>query len=137
MALSARLGDFALALKRLEEAYSKTHASKDDENYTFFRDSAIQRFEFTLEIAWKSIKSFLEEIEGVTCRSPKSCIREFFASGHMESEEIQTLLEMVDDRNLATHTYHEHVAEDIFHALDRYLPLLKKLYDELQRNLRL
>ena len=65
----------------------------------------MQRFEFTLEIAWKSIKSFLWKRKGVECRSSKGCIREF-AAGYVDEKETLRLLQMVDDRNLASHTYH-------------------------------
>ena len=39
--------DFETSIERLEEAYIKTTENKNGEYYSFFRDSAIQRFEFT------------------------------------------------------------------------------------------
>jgi len=131
MALEKKLADFERALTRLEEAYERSMALEDDEAFAFYRDSTIQRFEFTLEIAWKSIKTFLLEIEGVECRSPKSCIRELFAAAHLDAAQTQTLLEMVDSRNLATHTYHETLADDIFEAIGGYLAVFSALYREL------
>jgi hypothetical protein len=50
MALSKKLSDFQKALKRLKEAYDKTLLKKEEEDYVFFRDSTIQRFEFIVEI---------------------------------------------------------------------------------------
>ena len=113
MVLTKKLADFSSALKRLEEAHTKAVEARGSENYSFFRDSAIQRFEFTLEIAWKSIKSFLLEQEGIECRSPKGCMREFSVTGYIDADETLRLLQMVDDRNLASHTYHENIAEEI------------------------
>jgi len=128
MALEKKLNDFRNALDRLDESIEKSIIYKDQEEYSFFRDSAIQRFEFTLEIAWKSIKSYLLVNEGVECRSPKSCMREFFSIGHIDQSEISTLLEMIDDRNLATHTYHESLSEEIFLKIEEYSKLLEKIY---------
>ena len=128
MALDKKLKDFDNALSRLEESINKTNAYKAQEEYTFFRDSTIQRFEFTLEIAWKSIKQFLLEHEGLECRSPKACMREFFSVGYLNEEEIALLLQMIDDRNLATHTYHEALADDIFSHIEVYRVLLKRIY---------
>jgi hypothetical protein len=40
---------------------------------------------------------------------------------------------MVDDRNLATHTYHESLADEIFSHIDIYLELLQKVYIKMKR----
>jgi nucleotidyltransferase substrate binding protein (TIGR01987 family) len=132
MALAKKLTDFENALHRLKEAIEQSLVHKEEETYTFFRDSTIQRFEFTLEIAWKSIKTFLLEHEGIECRSPKGCIREFFSAGYLTHTEVTTLLTMIDDRNLATHTYHEALANEIFEHIQDYLPLLNKIYITLK-----
>ena len=128
MALAKKLADFGSALKRLEEAYNRTIELGGNDERSFFRDSTIQRFEFTLEIAWKSIKSFLLDHEGIECRSPKGCIREFHSAGYITESEAVTLLQMIDDRNLASHTYHESLADEIFDHIGGYIPLLKKIF---------
>jgi len=128
MAIIKKLADFHNSLQRLEEAHHKTIAHKDDDEYTFFRDSTIQRFEFTLEIAWKSIKSYLLEQEGIECRSPKGCMREFFTAGYISEDETTQLLAMIDDRNLSTHTYHEALADEIYSHIKEYLITLKNIY---------
>jgi len=132
VALEKKVHDFDSALKRLEEALRIALQHKGEDTYSFFRDSSIQRFEFTLEIAWKSVKTFLLEYEGVECRSPKGCIREFFSAGYLDEAETTTMLVMIDDRNLATHTYHESLADEIFLHIQEYLPLLKHVYTLLK-----
>jgi len=133
MAIEKKLNDFNSALNRLSEAVEITLANKEQVTYSFFRDSAIQRFEFTLEIAWKSIKSFLLEYEGIECRSPKGCVREFLSTGYLDNTQISTLLMMIDDRNLATHTYHESLANEIFDHIQEYLPILQNIYNLIQK----
>jgi nucleotidyltransferase substrate binding protein (TIGR01987 family) len=127
VALEKKLANFQNALQRLQEAYNKTVAHQKDDEYTFYRDSTIQRFEFTLEIAWKSIKNYLLVQDGIECRSPKACMREFFSAGHISDRSTQKLLMMVDDRNLSTHTYHESVADEIFSHIGDYISLLKSI----------
>jgi len=134
MALTKKLADYRNALSRLEESHHQTILHQESEAFSFYRDSTIQRFEFTLEIAWKSIKTFLLEAEGIECRSPKSCIRELLATAHLNAEQIQTMLEMVDDRNLATHTYHESLANEIFQSIQTYISLFQILYSELSKH---
>ena len=135
MAVEKKIQDFNNALIRLSEAVQIALSHQEDKNFSFFRDSSIQRFEFTLEIAWKSIKSFLLEYEGIECRSPKGCVREFLSAGYLDESDIATLLVMIDDRNLVTHTYHESLADEIFLHIKEYLPILQNLYKVLKEKL--
>jgi len=68
----AQLAQFKKALSRLNEALA---APKSD----IVRDSAIQRFEFTIDMAWKLVKTCLEEKYGIVCQAPKECFREALA----------------------------------------------------------
>ena len=122
-----RIEDFEKSLNRLQEAVNKAFFNIQNEDYPFFRDSAIQRFEFTVEIMWKSIKHFLLINEGIECVSPKKCLREFFVVSNLDEEDAKTALKMIDDRNLTSHTYHEEVAEEIFSNLKDYVELMKKI----------
>jgi len=135
MALDRLLSDLKNAFSRLKESYDKTINSQNTADYSFFRDSTIQRFEFTIEILWKTVKEFLKLKEGIECRSPKSCIRDFFGSGYLSSQDVVTLLEAIDDRNLTSHTYHEEVADKIFQNIKKYLPVVKSVINEIEKNI--
>ena len=132
MALKKILEDFEKALKRLKEAYELANLMKEGKHYEFFRDSAIQRFEFTTERIWKTLKEFLCEKEGIVCKSPKSCIREFFSVGYLKEEETFSLLKAIDDQNRTSHIYHEEVAEDFFSFIGDYLTLFEKVLKTLK-----
>ena len=132
MALEKLIGDFEKALKRLKGAYELANLMRNKEYYDFFRDSAIQRFEFTTEVMWKSLKEFLREKEGIVCKSPKSCIRELFSVGYLKEEETFKLLKAIDDRNRTSHTYHEEIAEEIFHSIGEHLSLFEKVLKTLK-----
>ncbi len=88
------------------------------------RDAAIQRFEFTFEAIWKAAKLYLKEIEGIEVGSPKGVLRSFREVGILSEEETSLGLEMVDDRNLTSHTYNEGLAVSIYVRLDQYAKLL-------------
>lgn len=135
MALDRLLSDLKNAFSRLKESYDKTINSQNTADYSFFRDSTIQRFEFTIEILWKTVKEFLKLKEGIECRSPKSCIRDFFGSGYLSSQDVVTLLEAIDDRNLTSHTYHEEVADKIFQNIKKYLPVIKSVINDIEKNI--
>lgn len=79
------------------------------------RDSAIQRFEFTLDLSWKVLKTYLEDQKGVICKSPKECFREAYKQGVIEYED--DWLKLVDLRNETSHTYNEEYAKAIYKEL--------------------
>lgn len=124
--LSRKFEDFRKALLRLEEAYDRAK-NADIIDYPFFRDSAIQRFEFTVEAFWKYLKEFLKVQEGKICNSPKSYIRGYMGSGYITEKDAAILLKMIDDRNMTSYTYHEEVAEIIFGQLNLYISTLRKI----------
>ncbi len=88
------------------------------------RDAAIQRFEFTFELAWKALKDFYFD-KGVDLNSPKDVFRHAFASGDIHDE--KTWLEMLRDRNLTSHTYNEILSCNVFSNLPKYFNALKSL----------
>jgi len=114
---------FQKALNRLKEALA---AEKND----FTRDSAIQRFEFTLDLSWKALKTLLEEKYGVVCTSPKGCFREAFEQGLIDYNEIW--LKMVDWRNETVHTYREEFAENLYNSLPETTEAFEKLFAVLK-----
>lgn len=111
--------DFSSALTRLKEVLAMP---KD----TVTRDSAIQRFEFTLDLAWKTTKEFLEKFRGVRCASPKGCFKEAFAQGIIEHDPFW--LDLVDLRNDTVHTYKEELAERVFSQLPRAVEYFNALF---------
>ncbi len=115
----------ARAVERLKTALERP---KDE----FVRDSAIQRFEFTFELAWKTLKTFLE-LQGLEARSPRSAIRGAFQAGLLPEDPFW--LEMLELRNLTSHTYDEALAERIYaelpKALKRFQELLRRLEEAL------
>ena len=121
--LEALTKQFGRALDRLGEALS---LPEND----IVRDSAIQRFEFTLDLAWKTVKGWLEEKKGITCSSPKECFREAYRQKLVEYDEIW--LELVDMRNETVHTYKEELAAKVYSQL----PLARKHLGELLERLK-
>ena len=116
---SEKIKDLENAVSRLDEAIKD---SKKIELSTL-KDGVIQRFEFTLELSWKILKTYLVN-EGIDCvNTPKSVVREAYKAGIIKNGEIW--IEMIDDRNLTSHIYSQSMADDI------YLRITKKYFKEL------
>jgi len=76
------------------------------------KQGLIQGFEFTFELAWNLMKDYLEE-QGITdIIGSKNAIRHAFSNDLIENGE--TWMEMVNARNISSHTYDEETAEKLF-----------------------
>ncbi len=117
--------DAARALETLREIL-------DEPRSVIVRDAAIQRFEYTFEVAWKLAKEYLRVHEGNVCASPKACFKSCFKVKLIDEEATLVALEMTDDRNRTVHTYHEGVAEAIFQRLPGYRDFITILLDAIK-----
>lgn len=122
--LEAIINQFESALNRLNEVLREPKNS-------IVRDSAIQRFEFSIDLAWKSTKAFLEEKKGITCNSPKDCFREAYHQGLIEYDDAW--IRYVDMRNETVHTYKEEIADKIYFELSAVLKHLEGLLKVLKK----
>lgn len=97
------------------------------------RDAAIQRFEFSFELVWKTLKLYLER-QGHEFGGPRSTLKKAFAEGLIATpEEADVWLKMLEDRNLTSHTYNQALAEQIYRNIVRnYAPLLKNISEKIQ-----
>jgi len=119
------------ALSSLEELVSKYSANQTD---VILRDALIQRFEYSTEAFWKYLKAYLQTEHNLSANSPREVIRTgLFAK--LYSEEIsQELLQMLDDRNLTSHTYVEELAESIAHRIPEYSKNMNAVMTQLSHS---
>lgn len=116
---------FEVTIQQFEKAVRRLKEVLDVPETDIVRDSAIQRFEFTLDISWKMLKAFLEEEKGVICASPKECFREAYRQGIIDYDE--DWIKFVDMRNETVHTYNEDTADKIYNQLPNTLTHFEKL----------
>ncbi len=119
------------SLEKLKKAFKKLDDAIKEASDELDRDGVIQRFEFTFEVFWKTIKLFLE-YEGYRCAGPRSCIKESARRGFLK--DVETALDMLEDRNKTSHIYDEETAIEIFERIkNAYIPVLKaniELFEE-------
>jgi nucleotidyltransferase substrate binding protein (TIGR01987 family) len=113
---------FRKAIGSLEEIL----ALEPDE---YIRDGAIQRFEYTFELAWKSMQRLLKE-EGVRAGSPKQTFRAAMEAGIIES--VEPWFEFLKARNLTVHTYNADMADEVYETAKALPPLARKLLEVLE-----
>lgn len=91
----------------------------------------VQKFEYTLELFWKTCKTFLYDMHGVEALSPKNVMKELYNTKYVTVEEYQTCLAMINDRNRLSHIYNE----ISFHEIHSQLPIYSKLLIEITHRL--
>jgi nucleotidyltransferase substrate binding protein (TIGR01987 family) len=91
----------------------------------------IQAFEYTHELAWKTLKDFIEERGNSQIFGSKDATREAFTLGLISQGEVW--MSMVNSRNQTSHTYDESTAQQIVMLiLNDYYPQFKLLQEKLQ-----
>lgn len=103
-----RFDNYQRALHALEEA---VELSRQRPLTRLEQQGLIQCFEFTHELAWKTLKDFLQYrgLSGVI--GSRDAARVAFREGLVIDGELW--MEMVKSRNLTSHTYREEVADEI------------------------
>ena len=94
-------------------------------------DGVLHRFEFTFELAWKTIKDYLEYI-GIVEKtgSPREVIKSAFENNLIEDGE--GWIDMMLARNQLLHIYDKEMSRDIYLDIKNiYLPLLQGLEEKL------
>ena len=119
--------NYLRALAQLEEAVAAYQAAPQD---ALYRDGLIQRFEFTVELAWKSVKEYLEDqgaiLSGIG--SPRAVLKEAFAAGVITDD--ATWNAILAARNTTSHVYDEKTAVSIAAQIcEDFLPVFRALAD--------
>lgn len=121
-----RHDNFRKALAQLQAACAQEEYSDLE------RAGLVQIFEFTFELAWKTLKDLLF-YEGFEVKSPRGGIRQAFVSEYLNEEDAETMLDALNKRNLLSHTYRDGVAQEAERLIkSSYAPVLGRLFDTLQ-----
>jgi nucleotidyltransferase substrate binding protein (TIGR01987 family) len=127
-----RLSDFTKSLTSLAEALKLDLLKFNEIELDLVKNGQIQKFEYSVELCWKLIKTFLIEQHGIEIVSPKSAIKEFFGVNLIDEEEYELLIKMIDDRNRLSHIYNELFFNEIYSRLVNYLNLMEKVIKKIQ-----
>jgi nucleotidyltransferase substrate binding protein (TIGR01987 family) len=120
-----RFQNFEQAVSNLAEAVHKENLSELE------KAGVIKFYEFTFELAWKTVKDYLEE-KDVEVRFPRDTIKEGFLYEIIADGEIW--LDMLQKRNLMSHTYSKESAELAYSLIVyKYFEELQEVYLKLKK----
>lgn len=126
-----RFAGYKKVLRQLQEAVD---LSEQRELSKLEKQGLIQAFEFTHELAWNVLKDYLQDQGNQSIRGSKDATREAFKVELIADGELW--MAMIQSRNLSSHTYDEHIAEQLVEAiLESYFPLFTALKTEMEKHL--
>lgn len=117
-----KLSELKQAFLRLQEALPQVQNQLD-------KDGVIQRFEFTVELLWKTLREYCQE-KGLTENNPKDVFRLCADFGLID--DLQPWFDFLKSRNLAAHLYDEKAADEIFSKIPQFVSALKNLLPKLE-----
>ncbi|MEI8346319.1 MAG: HI0074 family nucleotidyltransferase substrate-binding subunit [Pseudomonadota bacterium] len=98
----------------------------------YIRDGVIQRFEYTFELSWKTIKRYFNLIgrEDIAT-GPKPILRE--AGKEKLINDVEEWLVFLDKRNTSTHIYNDEQAQEVYNKCKDFPKYVQELIEELER----
>ncbi len=105
-----------ISFAELEKALSSLEKALGQDKNDITRDASIQRFEFCVELSWKTAK----KVMGTNSTAPKQVIREMAQNQFID--DMTFWLKAIDQRNLSAHTYKEALAEEVYAFAQSFLP---------------
>jgi nucleotidyltransferase substrate binding protein (TIGR01987 family) len=100
----------------------------EDDVHPIVEEGVIQRFEYTFELAWKTMKDYLIWNKVTLSRSgPADVIRTAFRAGYIVDGE--TWMEALDARNEMSHVYRRQAFERVIEQIKtRFLMILEDFH---------
>ncbi|NOY74721.1 MAG: DUF86 domain-containing protein [Kiritimatiellaeota bacterium] len=123
-----RFSNYQKALVSLKEFIDWGELNKLEEQ------GLIKAFEYTYELAWNTLKDFLEDQGEQNIAGSRDAFRKAFSRGIIKDGEVW--MNMLKSRNLTTHTYNELTAREIVTAIrDSYFGMFCSLEETLLKKL--
>lgn len=120
-----RQSDYKKALSKLKEALR-------EEPTEIVIDGILHRYEFTFELAWKTIKDYLEYM-GIVNKvgSPRENIQLAYQQGIINDGELW--IEMMLSRNSLSHLYDEETSRKIYNDIkNKYIQAFENLEEKFE-----
>ncbi len=119
-----RFANFQKALAQLQKFIDKKELSELEQQ------GLIKAFEYTYELAWTTLKDYLEFQGETELFGSRDCIRKAFQVGLISAGE--TWMDMLKSRIKTSHTYNQETADEITRAVfNDYHPLFLSFRDKM------
>lgn len=132
--------DYSIRWKQRFQNFEKAYLLLNEVNNEFDnlnsleKEGVVQRFEIVIELAWKTIKDYLENKGYGDVKNGKQAVRQAFQDGMIKDAEVW--MNALEKRNLTSHTYNEDVLEELLTFIsEEFYTALNDLYFYLKKKL--
>lgn len=125
--LTRKISDLEAALSNFRDALTLEPSLFPELVADNIKSGQIQKFEFTVELLWKTVQVFLFEVDGIDVVTPKSVAKEFVEAGYCDYENYELFIRAINDRNQLSHIYRQEMAESIWQRLPEYVGMVGRL----------
>lgn len=125
-----RFSNYQKAYGQLRQAL----AEYDDSAPNIVKEGILQRFEFTHELAWNTLRNYLEYEGHQNITGSRSATRLAFNLGLITNGQIW--MDMIESRNRTVHAYDEKLLEQEYRKVrDSYADCFEQLLHEMRSRL--
>ena len=125
------ISSFKQAIDRLEEVLQRYEKEPQD---LFVQDSVVKRFEYTYELAYKTLKRFLEASTGSKTTVKAMIFHDIIRTGNemgLLKGNAKDWLEYREKRNITSHTYDNDKSNEVISIVPKFYEEAKFLLERI------
>lgn len=96
------------------------------------RNGQVQKFEYTIELLWKTLKKFFEVRREKIFFYPKDVIKACFAEAIIDEGNYIILIDAIESRNLLSHVYKIEMFDIIYPQLISYAKAIRHIITAIE-----
>ena len=117
--------DLSLAITSFEKGLQIDLSKFEELEQDMLKNGQIQKFEYSIELLWKTLKKYFEVKRSTIVLYPKDAVKAFFAEEAIDEEVYLSLMDAIESRNFLSHIYKAEMFESIYPKLSNYAKAIR------------
>ena len=130
--LTLLFNDLVTASVAFEQSLNIDLGKFSDFESDVIKNGQLQKFEYTIELLWKTLKKYFEVKRESIFLYPKDVIKAFFAEAAIDEETYISLIDAINSRNLLSHVYKIEMFDLVYPLLNNYAKAIRNTCNALK-----
>ncbi|MEP6926199.1 MAG: HI0074 family nucleotidyltransferase substrate-binding subunit [Ginsengibacter sp.] len=126
--------DLSIAISSFEKSLYIDLKKFSEFEADIIKNGQIQKFEYTIELLWKTLKKFFEIKREKVFLYPKDVIKACFAEEIIDENNYLILIDAIESRNSLSHVYKIEMFDLIYPQLDSYAKAIRYTITAIEPN---